>query len=121
MNADLNMLGKGEGGVKRKPKVATIGTIIQAQLADRILEVTEQMDGVITSREIQSKLSETDAIVPSLPSIRKILKKELGFTFRKIRPLESYVNRLPNKILRQHAGVKMIELVSNGYVLLNMD
>ena len=59
--------------------------------------------------------------MPSLSSIRKVLKKELGFTFRKIRPLESYVNRLPNKILRQHAGIKMIELVSNGYVLLNMD
>ena len=34
INSDMNLLRKGEGGMKRKPKVATIGSILQAQLAD---------------------------------------------------------------------------------------
>ena len=55
------------------------------------------------------------------PLVREIMKKTLGMSYRKIKPMSLHANSEKNLVLRQRFAMELIELMKKGKTILNID
>ena len=53
--------------------------------------------------------------------VGRVMKEELGMRFRRVEKGPVYLNSVRNLILRQQAAFKVLELLGQGKVLINVD
>ncbi|MCS5543864.1 MAG: hypothetical protein NZ767_03560 [SAR86 cluster bacterium] len=50
-----------------------------------------------------------------------MMKKRLGMSYRKIKPMSLHANSQKNLVLRQQFALKLIDLMKKGKTILNID
>ena len=58
---------------------------------------------------------------PTRSEIYKAIKDQLKMSFRKVRKGPIYLNSDRNRILRQQAAIKVLELLNRSKILINID
>lgn len=53
--------------------------------------------------------------------IRRVMHEDLGMRYRKVVPVAIHSNSEKNLVLRQQFALKMIQLLLDGKILLNVD
>lgn len=79
---------------------------------DEIIESAE-----FVCRRVQEK---HDTEVP-LRTVQRLMSKQLGMSYRKIRLISPATNSLRNLILRQKYALRLIEVLKQGKRVINID
>ena len=76
---------------------------------------------MLTLAKLRKKLSEESELNYSVTKLRMIMKYELGLRFKKIKPIAPQTNRLRNVLCRMQYAMMMLEVLSCGMRVINVD
>ena len=77
--------------------------------------------GPLYLRDIQAEVMSACHLRVSRPWLGKYLRKKLGVTYRRIKPIKPIQNAPSAKLQRQLAAAKFIEALHSGKRIINID
>ena len=96
-----------------------------AKKREEIAEAIDEMNRcnvVIDSvASVQQALSYGMDIEAKLSLIRSVMKKDLGMKFKRIKSISNQGNSPRNLVLRQQFALKLIQLMTAGKTIINID
>ena len=88
----------------------------------KIIDDINKKDTIIDSTTaLNDHLLKEHNIVAKDWVVKDIMKKELGMSYKKIKPISKHANSEQNLVLWQQFALKLIELLSEGKTILNID
>ena len=75
----------------------------------------------MNSHQVYAKVKEISREKVSKRQVAFILKNEFGLTYRKLKRIEIHANSAKHIVLRQQCGKLMIDLMSQGKRVINID
>ena len=76
---------------------------------------------MLSLAKLRKKLKEESELDCSVTALRAIMRRELGLRFKKIKPLAPQTNRLRNVVCRMRYAMMMLEVLSCGMRVINVD
>jgi len=86
-----------------------------------VQELNDQHFAIESTAQVIKLLKERVNVEAKGPLVREIMKKKLGMSYRKIKPMSLLANSQKNLVLRQRFAMEFIELMKTGKTILNVD
>ena len=86
-----------------------------------VYERVEEDPLTVTRENLALKVEAKGLKKPTRDEVTKVLKEDLNMVFRRIRMTSVLTNSVLTKILRQKFALRFMSLITEGYVIINLD
>ena len=90
-------------------------------IADKVNEMNKVDTFVDSALTVKLALEKDFGMEVTLLEIQKVMKEDLGMTYRKVLPIPIHGNSSKNLVLRQQFAKRMIQLLLEGKTIINFD
>lgn len=103
-----------------KEKTQTISWTLSDQTLEKVKQIAESLPGIITATDVRNELLKAEGESHSLQTISKKLRL-LGYRYKKLRPLQAYVNTWESKVFRSWFGEVYLQTLNSEKAILDLD
>ena len=91
------------------------------EIAEAVAEMNKYDVVIDSAAAIQKCLKDGYDVVAKENTIRSVIREELGMRYRKIVSISSSGNTPKNLVLRQQFALKLIDILTAGKTVINID